>query len=92
MHVVDRDGQMVGQRPVPAAGKAPTSGWAQGSLVADEYRISVQAGAGDGPYRVYVGVYDPATAHGLTSPAQSRRRAAAARSLDPGTVERLLRR
>ena len=62
VHVVDRDGQMVGQRDqVPAAGKAPTSGWVPGNLIADEYRISVQAGAGNGPYRVYVGMYDPAT-------------------------------
>ena len=62
VHVVDRDGQMVGQRDqVPAAGKAPTSGWAPGSLIADEYRVPIQAGAGNGPYRVYVGMYDPAT-------------------------------
>ena len=62
VHVVDRDGQMVGQRDqVPAAGKAPTSSWAPGSLIADEYRIPIQAGAGNGPYRVYVGMYDPAT-------------------------------
>ena len=71
VHVVDRDGQMVGQRDqVPAAGKAPTSGWAPGSLIADEYRVPIQAGAGNGPYRVYVGMYDPATGTRLdvTSP------------------------
>jgi hypothetical protein len=56
------DGQMVGQwDQTPAAGKAPTSGWAPGDLVADEYRVPIQAKAGGGPYRVYVGMYDPAT-------------------------------
>ena len=62
VHVVGSDGQMVGQwDQVPAAGRAPTSGWAPDSLIADEYRVPVQAGAGNGPYRVYVGMYDPAT-------------------------------
>ena len=62
VHVVGPDGQMIGQwDQVPAAGKAPTSGWAPGQLIADAYRVRVQAGAGDGPYRVYVGMYDPTT-------------------------------
>jgi hypothetical protein len=62
VHVVGPDGQMVGQwDQVPAAGKAPISGWMPGQLIADEYRIPVRAGAGEGPYRVYVGMYDPAT-------------------------------
>ena len=71
VHVVGRDGQMVGQwDQVPAAGKAPTSGWAPGQLIADEYRVPVQAGTSDGPYQVYVGMYDPATGTRLdvTSP------------------------
>jgi hypothetical protein len=63
VHVLDRDGQMVGQwDQVPAAGKSPTTGWAPGQLIADEYNVPVQAEArGDGPYRVYAGMYDPAT-------------------------------
>ena len=62
VHVVGPDGQMVGQwDQTPAAGKAPTSGWEPGRLVADEYRVPVQAGVGKDPYRVYVGIYDPAT-------------------------------
>ena len=62
VHVLDRDGQMVGQQDqAPAAGKAPTSGWVPGQLIADEYRIPVQTGSGDGPYRVYIGMYDPST-------------------------------
>jgi len=62
VHVVDRDGQMVGQwDQQPAAGKAPTSGWEPGIVVTDEYRVRIQAGAGNGPYQVYVGMYDPAT-------------------------------
>ena len=76
--MVDRDGQMVGQRDqLPAAGKAPSSGWEPGRLVADDYRIRVQAGAGNGPYRVYVGMYDPATGTRLdvtsASPVSERR-------------------
>ena len=62
VHVVGPDGQMVGQwDQTPAAGKAPTSGWEPGRLVADEYRVPVQAGVEKDPYRVYVGIYDPAT-------------------------------
>ena len=62
VHILDRDGRMVGQwDQVPAAGKSPTSGWAPGQLIADEYRVPVQAGTSDGPYQVYVGMYDPAT-------------------------------
>jgi len=62
VHVVGPDGQIVGQwDQAPAAGKAPTTGWAPGQLIADEYRVPIQAGAGGGPYRVYVGMYDPAT-------------------------------
>ena len=62
VHVLDREGQMVGQwDQVPAAGKSPTSGWQPGLLIADEYDIPVRAGSGDGPYQVYVGMYDPAT-------------------------------
>jgi hypothetical protein len=62
VHVVGPDGQMVGQwDQTPAAGKAPTTGWTPGQLIADEYRVPIQAGAGGGPYRVYVGMYNPAT-------------------------------
>jgi hypothetical protein len=35
------------------------------SQVADDYRVPVQAGAGNGSYRVYVKTYDPATGTGL---------------------------
>ncbi len=78
VHVVGPDGQMVGQwDQVPAAGKAPTSGWAPGQLIADEYRVPLQAAAGDGPYQVYVGMYDPATGTRLdvasASPVSERR-------------------
>jgi hypothetical protein len=62
VHVVGPDGQMMGQQDqAPAAGKAPTSGWAPGQLIADEYRVPVRAEAGAGPYQVYVGMYDPTT-------------------------------
>ena len=62
VHIVGPDGQMVGQwDQAPAAGAAPTSGWAPGQLIADEYHIPLQAGAEGGPYQVYVGMYEPAT-------------------------------
>ena len=94
VHVVDRDGQMVGQwDQQPAAGKAPTSGWEPGRVVTDEYRVRIQAGAGNGPYQVYVGMYDPATGTRLEChQRQSRQRAAAARADNPVTVERMFRR
>jgi len=62
VHIVGLDGQMVGQwDQAPAAGAAPTSGWAPGQLIADEYLVPLKAGTEGGPYRVYVGMYDPAT-------------------------------
>ena len=78
VHVVGPDGQMVGQwDQAPAAGEAPTSGWEPSRLVADEYSIPVRAGAGNGPYQVYVGMYDPATGARLdvasTNPVSERR-------------------
>ena len=81
---------MVGQwDQVPAAGKAPTSGWAPGQLIADEYRVPVQAGTSDGPYQVYVGMYDPATGTRLdVTSAKSRQRAAAACPDNPDTIGR----
>ena len=78
VHVVGPDGQMVGQwDQTPAAGNAPTSGWAPGQLIADEYRVPIPGKAEDGPYRVFVGMYDPATGTRLdvtsASPVSDRR-------------------
>ena len=45
----------------PAAGEAPTSGWEPGRPGRGRIPHPGSAGAGAGPYRVYVGMYDPAT-------------------------------
>jgi hypothetical protein len=63
VHVVDAPtGMMVGQRDqMPAAGQRPTGGWTPGVLVMDDYRIPLDTKGTAGPYRVYVGLYEPAT-------------------------------
>ena len=71
VHVLDGDGQMVGQRDQqPAAGKAPSSGWEPGRLVADEYRIRVQAGAGTARIEFTSGCTIQPPERGWMSPAQ----------------------
>lgn len=62
VHVVDAAGRMIGQwDQVPGAGSAPTSGWAPGTLIADDYRIDLDREGAQSPVRVIVGLYDPAT-------------------------------
>ena len=39
---------------------APTTAWAPGDLILDEYQLQLPADAPPGPYQIEVGIYNPA--------------------------------
>lgn len=49
-----------GDRP-PLAGQYPTSLWAAGEVIEDQYALVVPAGLANGRYPLWIGMYDPAT-------------------------------
>ncbi|NLF66229.1 MAG: hypothetical protein GX579_16685 [Chloroflexi bacterium] len=66
VHLVGPDGEIVAQRDQPpAGGSRPTTGWLPGEIIADEYSLTVPAGAPPGLYRLRVGIYDPAAGERL---------------------------
>ena len=65
-HLLGPDGQVVAQRDSPPqGGKAPTTGWLPGEVIADEYQIPVPSKLPPGPFQIEVGMYDPATGERL---------------------------
>ncbi len=57
VHVLDADGNLVGQADhVPQGGRAPTTGWLPGEVVADAFTLPVELQPG---WRLRVGLYDP---------------------------------
>jgi hypothetical protein len=64
VHVVDANGQMIGQwDQMPMGGAAPTSQWAENRLVVDDYQVPVDfaldnAAQAVAPYRILVGLYE----------------------------------
>ncbi|NOZ27188.1 MAG: hypothetical protein GXP39_03925, partial [Chloroflexi bacterium] len=62
VHLLDGDSRVRGQVDhVPGDGAYPTTGWLPGEVLADAYRVPVDADLPPGRYRVEVGMYDPAT-------------------------------
>jgi 4-amino-4-deoxy-L-arabinose transferase-like glycosyltransferase len=60
VHLLDANGQVQGQQDlVPLAGRAPTSGWVRGQIIADEYTVPINSSARPGTYRIEVGMYNP---------------------------------
>jgi hypothetical protein len=58
IHLLGPDGLSHGQVDVwPHDGTYPTSTWATGEVIADTYRLPLEADAPPGAYRVEVGVY-----------------------------------
>lgn len=52
------DGHIYGQHDaLPLAGAAPTSSWTPGEVLADAYRLTIDAGAPPGEYRLLAGIY-----------------------------------
>ncbi len=56
------DGSVVwaGRDARPGQGSTPTTAWAPGDLILDEYQLQLPADAPPGPYRIEVGLYNPA--------------------------------
>jgi len=68
VHLLDANNSMLGQvDAMPHSGRYPTSIWAAGEVVVDEYRILLPAGAG-GSYTLRVGMYRPSTGEQLGEP------------------------
>ena len=62
IHLLDEGGNIRGQRDnVPGQGTLPTSGWAEGEVIADAYYIPTAPDAPPGPYTIAVGMYDAET-------------------------------
>jgi len=58
-HLIAPDGQTWGQWDnQPLQGRAPTTRWVPGQVIADPYRIPVSADAPAGPLELRVGMYD----------------------------------
>jgi len=61
-HLLDENGQVRGQKDnPPVRGSYPTTLWAPGEVVVDEFEIPVAADAEPGSYVIEVGMYDPVT-------------------------------
>ncbi len=66
LHLVDANGQMVGQwDQMPGAGAAPTTSWQPQQVVVDDYQIPFQLTDAGAPYHLLVGLYDPTTGERL---------------------------
>jgi len=49
----------------PQAGRYPTSAWTQNDNVIDRYTLTLREGAPSGHYKLFIGMYDPATGQRL---------------------------
>lgn len=66
LHLVDANGQMVGQwDQLPAAGVALTTTWQPQQVIVDDYQIPFQLTGASAPYQLLVGLYDPTTGQRL---------------------------
>jgi hypothetical protein len=62
VHLVDSGGKVLAQYDgYPQGGEYPTTAWIPGELVEDSYPLLIPADAPDGPYQVFLGLYDEAT-------------------------------
>jgi hypothetical protein len=62
VHVLDEEGKMWRQQDsVPGDGTLPTTGWARGEVIEDNYEVRIEEGAPRGEYSLAVGMYDEAS-------------------------------
>lgn len=58
-HLLDAAEQIWGQRDsIPGGGALPTTTWAEGEVITDEYEIAVNPEAPPGEYLIEIGMYD----------------------------------
>jgi len=68
VHVLDADDRIVAQHDgVPGDGNMPLTSWLAGETVQDDLKISIPPDTPKGPYRLAVGLYDPANGQRLTT-------------------------
>ena len=61
VHLVNEAGEIVAQvDSIPAGGTRPTTGWRAREVITDSHNLPIPADLPPGPYRVYLGLYDPA--------------------------------
>jgi len=66
VHLLNKDGIMGGQwDSVPGGGLLPTTSWLEGEVIADEYKVSIRAGAPPGEYVIEIGMYNVYTGERL---------------------------
>ena len=66
-HLLDKNNQIWGQKDgIPGNGMRPTTGWAEGEIIIDEYDVPVQVDAPPGQYILEIGLYDLATGQRLS--------------------------
>ena len=66
-HLLDANERTWGQMDsIPLRSEAPTTSWVSGEVIADEYDITVDAGAPPGDYAIEIGMYDASTGQRLT--------------------------
>jgi uncharacterized membrane protein len=66
-HLLDEDNQIWGQKDgIPGNGMRPTTGWAEGEIIIDQYDIPIQVDAPPGQYTLEIGLYDLVTGQRLS--------------------------
>ena len=62
VHLLDADGNLIAQHDgAPQNGRAPTSWWMPGDLIADAHQVAAPADLATGRYTLEIGVYDSAS-------------------------------
>ena len=66
VHLLDETGEIVAQDDTPPrGGRYPTRAWQPGDLVPDTHQLDLPAERPPGPYRLFVGMYQPETGERL---------------------------
>lgn len=69
VQILNTSGRLVAQDDsIPQGGKAPTTAWVPGEVVADEHLVPVPASLPEGEYTIITGIYDAATGKRLHLP------------------------
>lgn len=72
-HVLAPDNRVIGQRDnIPVGGDRPTTTWAKGEYIVDEYSIPIEPGVSVGEYLIEVGMYLPSSGERLRIGAEDR--------------------
>jgi hypothetical protein len=62
VHLVDSQGNVVAQGDgPPVSGFRPTSSWRAGEAFVDAHTFTLPGSLGDGPYTLWIGLYEPST-------------------------------